>query len=819
MELVRNLRYVLRSLRRSPAFTVTAVLTLALGIGATAAVFSVVHGVLLKPLPFADPERLVGVWHEAPGMGWNQVNQSPALYFTYRDENRAFVDTGMWDNTRATVLGKTEPEELPAMLVTDGTLPLLGVQPYLGRLFSAEDDSPGTGETVVLSYGYWQSRFGGDPKAVGQALTVDGSPKEIIGVLRPDLKFLDYAPDLYLPFRFDRGEVWFGNFSYQGVARLKDGVSLEQANADVARMIPIALDSFPMPPGFSRQMVDEVRFGPQLHSLKQDVVGDVGKVLWLLFGTVGIVLLVACANVANLVLVRSEGRQQQLAVRTALGADRARLGREMLLESLVLGLSGGALGLALAAGGLELLRALEPRGLPRLDEIGLDPIVLLFTLGVSLLAPVVFGLLPILRLKVAQLVGALKEEGRGGTGGVRTRRARDLLVAAQVALALVLMIGSGLMVRSFVALRGVEPGFEDPEQVLTLRAPVPEAELASQAEVALLYERIQGELARLPGVESVALTSSVTMDRWDSNDPIFVEDFPLAESQIPPLRRFKWIGPGYFETMGNPLLAGRGIEWADVHERRDVAVITRTLAAEYWHDPAAAIGRRIRVNPNDPWREIVGVVGDVRDDGVDQKATAVVYWPMAMEDFWGEELFVPRSMAFVVRSPRVGQAALLDEVRRAVWSVNPRLPIAQVETLDEILDRSMARTSFTLVMLAIAALTALLLGGVGIYGVTSYVVAQRSREIGIRMALGARRGDVSRLVLRHGLVLAALGAGVGLVAALGLTRLMSAVLFGVRPLDPATFAAGALGAALLALTASWLPARRAAKVDPAETLY
>ncbi|HUF78211.1 MAG TPA: ABC transporter permease, partial [Thermoanaerobaculia bacterium] len=723
--LARQLRYVLRSLGRSPAFTVTAVLTLALGIGAATAVFSVVHGVLLKPLAFADPERLVGVWHEAPGMGWDEVNQSPALYFTYRDHSETFAESGMWDNTLVTVTAMGEPEELPAMMVTDGTLPLLGVRPLLGRLFTAEDDSPGTAETVLLSHGFWQRRFGGDPGAVGQVLTIDGRSREIVGVLPGDLQFLDYDPDLYLPFRFDRSEIWFGNFSYQGVARLRDGVSLEQASADVARMIPLALESFPLPPGFTRQMAEEARLGPRLRALKKDVVGDVGRALWILLGTVAIVLLVACANVANLLLVRAEGRQQQLAVRTALGAGRARLGRELLVESLVLGIAGGAAGLGLAAAAIRLLRALEPRGLPRLDEIALDPTVLLVTLGLSLLAPVAFGSLPVARLKLADLVAALKEEGRGGTAGARSRQARDVLVAAQIALALVLMIGSGLMVRSFLALQRVDPGFEAPEEVLTLRAPVPTAEAEDPAEVALVHERILAELARLPGVSSAGMSSSVTMDRWDSNDPIFVQDFPPPEGQIPPLRRFKWISPGYFETMGNPLVAGRGIAWADIRERRHVVVVSRNFALEFWKDPGEALGRRIRMTPAAPWFEIVGVVGDVRDDGVDREATAVVYWPMAAADFWGEELFVPRSMAYVVRSPRVGSESLLEEVRAAVWAVNPRLPLAQVRTLDEILARSMARTSFTLVMLGIAAATALLLGGVGIYGVTAYSVAQR----------------------------------------------------------------------------------------------
>jgi len=817
--LARQLRYTLRSLGRAPSFTVTAVLTLALGIGAATAVFSVVHGVLLKPLAFAEPERLVGIWHEAPGLGVEELNQSPALYFTYRENGETFAESGMWDNDRVTVTGTGEPEELPAMLVTHGTLPLLGIEPLYGRLFSAEDDSPGTGETVILSHGFWRRHFGGEPAAVGQALTVNGLPREIVGVLPAELQFLDYDPELYLPFRFDRGEVFFGNFSYQGVARLRDGVTLEQANADVARMIPIALDTFPLPPGFTRQMAEEAGLGPNLRLLKEDVVGDVGRALWILLATVGIVLLVACANVANLLLVRAEGRQQQLAVRTALGAGRGRLGRELLVESLALGIAGGAAGLGLAAAGLRLLRALEPQGLPRLDEITLDPTVLLVTLGLSILAPVVFGSLPVARLKLADLVASLKEEGRGGTAGARSRRARDVLVALQVGLALVLMIASGLMVRSFVALRAVDPGFEAPEEVLTLRAPVPSAEAEEPAEVALVHERILAELARLPGITSAGMSSSVTMDRNDSNDPIFVEDFPVPEGQIPPLRRFKWISPGYFETLGNPLVAGRGISWADVHERRKVAVVTRNFALEFWDDPGEALGRRIRMTPASPWWEIVGVVGDARDDGVDQPATAIVYWPMAVSDFWGEELFVPRSMAYVLRSPRVGTESLLEEVRAAVWAANPRLPLAQVRTLEEILQGAMARTSFTLVMLGIAAATALLLGGVGIYGVTAYSVAQRSREIGVRMALGARRSDVSRLVLRQGLALAGVGVAVGLAVAVAFTRFLSALLYGVAPLDLPTFTAAALGAALLALAASWFPARRAARVDPVETLY
>ena len=462
---------------------------------------------------------------------------------------------------------------------------------------------------------------------------------------------------------------------------------------------------------------------------------------------------------------------------------------------------------------------LAPQGLPRLEAIAIDPLVLLFTFGVSLAAALVFGVVPIAKLRTADLVTWLKEEGRGGSGGRRQGRARDLLVAAQIALALVLCIGSGLMVRSFRAMATVDPGFRDPAAVQTLRLSVPSAEVKDPEEAARLHEAILQKLAALPGVTAASLTSSVTMDGWNSNDPIFVDDHQSAQDEIPPLRRFKWVSPGYFATLGRPLLAGRDLAWDDVHGRRKVAVVSANFAREFWPQPQAAIGRRIRQSPTAAWREIVGVVGDARDDGAGQPPPAIVYWPMVMDDYWEPGVFTPRSMAYVLRSPRVGSAGFLAEARAAIWSVNAHLPLAEVRTLDEILRRSMARTSFTLVMLAVAASMALLLGGIGIYGVTSYAVAQRRREIGVRMALGARRWDVSRLVLRHGLVLTAVGVAVGLAAALGLTRLMSALLFGVSPVDAATFAAGAGATALLALVATWLPARRAAGVNPIETLH
>ncbi len=811
-------RQLFRKLQRSPLFSLVSIGTLALAIGANAAIFSVVHGVLLKPLPFEDPETLVGIWHSAPGLGFPKVNQSPALHFTYRDSGRVFEQVGMWDNQEVSVTGLAEPERVESMSVTDGTLAMLRVRPKLGRIFTPEDDSPGAPATVILSDAYWQSRFGADLKVLGRTLMVNSKPREIVGVLPEDLRFLRFQPDLFLPMQFDPAEVFLGNFSYQGIGRLKPGVGIAEANADVSRMIPLAAEKYTR--GISLKELQEARFAANVVPLKEDVVGDVGNVLWVLLGTVGLVLLIACANVANLFLVRTDARQQELALRTALGADRKRLSRELLLESVTLGLLGGLLGLGLAYAGIRLLVAIGPESLPRLNEIGIDPTVLLFTFLISVFSGVLFGLFPLLKYGRMSLTSALKEGGRGGSEGRERHRARSFLVVAQIALALVLLVGSGLMIRSFQALRQVHPGFERPEEVLTVRLSIPSAEVEKPEDVVSMHRRLLERVTAIPGVDSVGLSSSVTMDGWDSNDALWFEDFPVPEGQLPPIRRYKWIGEGYFETMGNPILVGRGITWNDVDTRANVVVVTENLAREYWGDPAKAIGRRVRQNfeTPGPWREIVGVVGNEHDNGVSEKPTAIVYWPMVVEKFWDQDLFAQRSMVYAIRTRRLGTATFLEEVRSAVWSVNPNLPLANVRTLQEILENSMARTSFTLTMLGIAAGVALVLGAVGIYGVISYSVSQRTREIGVRMALGAARRDVNRLVLREGAPLILAGLAFGLLAAFGLTRLMSALLFGVSPVDPVTFASVSLALAVVALVASYLPARRAAAMDPTEAL-
>jgi putative ABC transport system permease protein len=816
--LLNETRPAVRRLLRAPAFTIITVLTLAIGIGTNTAIFSVVNGVLLKPLPYPHAEQLVGVWATAPGLGFKDVNASPATYFTFREESRTLQDIGLWSNDSVSVTGSGEPEQVQALDVTDATLPLLGVPPVRGRWFSRKDDSPGSPKTVMLAYGYWQHKFGGQSTVLGRRIIIDGEAREIIGILPQNFRFMNLNPAVILPFQLDRSKSFIGNFSYQALARLKPGVTLAQANADEARMLPLMLRKFPPAPGMNLKMIEDARLGPNIRPLKEDVVGDIGKTLWVLMATIGAVLFIACANVANLLLVRAEGRQHELAIRAALGAGWSRIARELLLESTMLGLLGGVCGLALAYGALRVLVAMGPANLPRLHEISIDGSVLLFTLIVSLLAGILFGLIPVFKYAGPRLAGALRQGGRTASEGREHHRARSVLVVVQVALALVLLISSGLMIRTIRALRQVPPGFRDPQQILTLRVSIPDAQVPKPEQVVRTYNNMMDKLAALPGVTSVGLANSITMDGISDNDPVFAADHVYSESQIPALRRYKFIGPGYFKAMGNPLLAGRDLTWTNTYEMRPVVLVSATLARDLWHDVRAAVGKRVRENPKAPWREVIGVVGDERDNGVNQKAPGIIYWPILLNNFWGQPLMAMRGEAFAIRSPRTGSAGFLNEVRQAVWSVNPDLPIADVHTVQEIYDKSMARTSFTLVMLSLAAGMALLLGVVGIYGVISYSVSQRTREIGIRMALGAPQPTVQRLFLREGFWLTSIGLGCGLVAALILTRLMTALLFGVKPLDLGTYASVSLVLLTAALLASYIPARRAARVQPVDAL-
>jgi predicted permease len=816
---LQQLKQVLRRLRLSPLFTTITLITLAAGIGANTLVFSVIEGVLLKPLPYPEPARLVGVWHTAPGIQIKDLNMAPSHYFIYREQGQSFQDVALYQGDSFSVTGVNEPEQVDGLDVTESLLPLLGVAPVAGRLISAEDAKPKAPKVVMIGYGYWMSKFGGDRSVVGRTLIADGESRVIVGVLPRSFHFLDYRdPAIIAPYQFDRSTTKLGNFSYNGLARLKPGVTLEQANADVARMLPIVMNSFPAPEGFSIKLFENAHIGPQIRPLKQDVVGDIGNVLWVVMGSIGLVMLIVCANVANLLLVRVESRRQELALRAALGAGRGRIAGELFLESAILGLIGSIVGLALAYGGLRVLVAVAPENLPRIHEIGIDGPVLLFTLAVTLIASALFAFIPILKYAGVRLSTGIREGGRALSSSREQLRARNVLVVVQVALALVLLICSGLMIRTFHAMTKVNPGFTNAGEVQTFHIGIPDSQIKNDEAALRMEQEIQNRLAAIPGTTSVAIDTSVPMSGNNSNDPVLVEGRSYAEGEFPALRRFKFVSPGTFSTLGIPLIAGRDYTWDDIYQYHPVTIVSENTARELFQDPQSAIGKRIRVATTDDFREIIGVVGNVYDDGLSEKAPTSVYWPLIMKKFEGQDTAMRRYVALIVRNPRAGSENLMKDIRAAVWAVNPNLPLADVHPLQYFYDRSLARTQFTLIMIGVAGSMALLLGVVGLYGVIAYSVSQRKREIGIRMALGAQTKVLTNMFVRHGLILTGIGVACGLVAALILMRFMASILFGVSPMDPLTYIAVSVGLAATALLASYVPSRRAATVDPVDAL-
>lgn len=827
-----DLRYALRRLRQKPGFAAASLLTLALGIGATTSIFSVINGVLLKPLPYPNPGRLVALAHSAPGLNIKELNMSPALYFTYSDESRVFEDVCVWATDTASLTGVGDPEEVPALLVTNRFLSILRVQPQLGRGFIAADDDPSGQRTVILSDGYWKSRFGGDRLLIGRRILVDHTIREVIGVLPPSFQFMDRDASMVIPLRFDRKDSDLLNVSYQGLARLRPGVTIPQATADVARMLPVAVAKFPLKAGLGADLFAEARLAPVLRPLKDALIGDVGNTLWVLMATVGIVLLIACANVANLLLIRGEARRQELAIRAALGAGRGRIARELLLESVMLSLTGGALGVLLTYGLLRILTASRLPHLPRIHDISLDPLVLAVAMGISLTTGLLFGLIPALKYSRPQLANVLRGGGRSLSHGKDQSRARALLVIVQVALALVLLIGSGLMMRTFQALRHVDPGFTGASEIETMRISLPLAQVGHREEVVMrMEEEILRKLEAIQGVSAVGMTNTIPLEGGvDNSASVYVEGQESRDGATPPIRRYKSISPGYFAAMGSRLIAGRDFTWSEIYNQTPVALVSQNMARELWGgpigDPRAALGKRIRLTADDEWRQVIGVAADLRDDGLDRPAPSIAYWPMMQRHVDKAEIFMhggpPRSahrtLAYVIRTPRAGSLSLRRDLQSAVAAVNPTLPVADVKTLASVYERSLARTTFTLVLLAIASGMALLLGVIGIYGVISYSVSQRTREIGIRLALGAPLRGLIGMFVRHGVVLSAIGAACGLAAALALTQLMKAVLYNVSPTDPLTYGAVSMGLILAAGLASYVPARRAARVDPAQAL-
>jgi predicted permease len=821
--LLADLKLTCRRLFKSPGFAITVLLTLAIGIGANSAVFTVINRVLLRPLPYPDSNRLAALTLEAPGAGGlasfsNGLQLSASMYFTFAQHNRSFQSIGVWTTRNANVTGLGQPEEVHTALVSDGVLETLDVPAAAGRWFSHSDQDPHGAMTTMLSYGYWQRRFGGDRSVIGRTIQVNSQTREIVGVMPRGFRMIDQDFDLLIPLAFDPSDQKLAGFYLDGIARLKPGVTLRQADADAKRLIGIWMDSWSNGKGTNPHYYEIWRITPRFKPLKQQVIGNISGVLWVVMATVGLVMLIACMNVANLLLVRAESRHQELAIRAALGAGRARIARELLLESLCLGLIGGVLAIGVANAGLRLLIAIGPTDLPRASEIAIDGWSLAFTLGLSVFSGFLFGSIP--ALKYARITMSLGGSSRTASTGRVQMRSRNVLVVAQVAVALVLLVGALLMIRTFAALSNVEPGFTDPEHLQTMRIAIPVSLVGDALTVTRIQNEIADKLAAIPGVTSVGLASSFPMEGFDSNwDELMVEGKHYQGGE-PPLHLFGYVSPGYFNTMGTHLVAGRDFTWTDVYGLRPMVIVSESFARENWGSAAAAIDKRVRQFSSMPWQEVIGVVQDVHQHGVNEKAPEIIYWPALVNDPYSPRpaLDVARSVRFAIRSNRAGNQAFLDQVQQAVWSVNANLPLASVETMQTMYSQSLARTSFTLINLAIAGSMALLLGIIGIYGVFSYAVSQRTREIGIRLALGAQRAELKWLFVRSALMLTSIGVAIGLSVAAGLTQLMKSLLFGVHPVDVPTYVAIPVVLTVCAVLASYLPACRAARVDPVEAL-
>ncbi len=822
--LLVDLKHVFRRLGRSLGFAITVVMTLAIGIGANTAVFSVLNSVLLRPLAYPEPEQLVALHLNAPGAPGlaefrAELRLSASMYLTFAARNRAFQSIGVWGPGTASITGVAQPEQVNTAQISGGVLETLHVPAYTGQWLTATDQDSHSLGRIMLSYGYWQRRFGGDPGVVGRAVSVNSQPRVIAGVMPRGFKILNYDFDLLVPLAFDPVKEPLAGFAYRGIARLRPGVTLAQANADVAALLNVWMDSWSNGPGTDPHWYLRWKIAPALQPLKEFMVGGIDTVLWIVMATIGVVMLIACTNVANLLLVRTDARQQELAVRTALGAGRWRIARELLLESLTLGLLGGFVGVAVAYGGIRLLTTVGPAQLPRLGEISLDGWSVGFTVLLSVLSGVFFGAVPVLRYAPSQqrlpLLGAM----RTSSVSRERQRGRNLLVTAQVAMALVLLIGAVLMIRTFVAMRNVDPGFSDPASLQVMRLSIPEMLVADSSTVVRMQNSIVDKLAVIPGVSSAGFAASVPMSGAEPSWDQILIDGKVYDNDNAPMRLFNYVSPGYFRTAGTRLVAGRDFTWAEVYDLRPMGILSEGLSRTLWGSPQAAIGKRFRENTAMPWHEVVGVVEDVRENGVDQVSPATVYWPSLPPDPSApKKLRAWRNAYFAVRSSRAGTQTFIQEMQQAVWSVNSNLPVADISTMQDLYSDSMARTSFTLVMLAIAGAMALGLGILGIYGVISYAVSQRTREIGIRMALGAKKSELVWMFVRSALVLTGVGTAIGLGAAAALVRLMRTLLFGISPLDPVTFTAVPLVLATAAALASYLPARRTAAIDPVEAL-
>jgi len=815
-----DLALATRSLARQPGFTLVVIATLALGIGSTTAIFTLLDAIVLSPLPFHEQERLVTIAHAAPARGLDDAGQCAAWHFTYEEENRVFEDIGMYRFGIATITGVGEPEVVPATYTTSGTLRALRLSPVLGRLLGPEDEAQDAPLELMLGYSFWQTRFAGASDVLGQSFEVNGSTWSVAGVLPRDFRSLEQDSSVILPLRYERASLFVGNIGASAVARLRPGVTLHEAHNDLARMLPMAWEKFPGGPVAASS--DPASYSPVLQVLRDDLAGTAPRLLWLLQGGVAIVLLIACANIANLMLVRSDERTSEMAVRVALGASRRRIAWEYLKESLILGAVGGGSGLLLGHLIVKAVLLSEASNLPRLEQVSMSPGVVLFAAGVSMAAAILFGSAPALKSCRTDPASALRAVGASG-GGRGSQRFQDVLATTQLALALVLLVATGLMLRSVLFLAAIDPGF-NPADVLSLRLTVPSSDTDGEGmEVAAdTHALIARRLSALPGVDVVGLSNALPMDGFGNVNPFYAENAESAGGNVP-LRGHKWIGPDYFEALQIPLLVGRTFTEDEIMARFPGAVLSESLAREYFGTPEAAIGQRVAARPEPVrWHEVIGVVPDILEWGATDSTQPIAYWPQVTLAFWQgsslESVATWSSMSYAIRSDRVGTEGLLEDVRDVVWSVDSNLPLRAFRPLAEMAASWTAQARFTLLLVGGSALMALILACVGIYGVIAYGIVQRSRELAIRVALGAQTDSILRLVLRRAAVICGLGAALGLVPALSLTRLMSNLTHGTPGIDPLTYVLVPILLIAVGLFASYLPARRAATTDPLRIL-
>jgi len=810
--ILRDVRMAMRRMIRKPMFTALAGVTLAVGIGANTAIFSVVDGVLLDPLPFPDSDRLVSVNHTAPGLNLPVVPHSEGFYLRYQEGLHTLESFAVFGEATVNLITDGDPKRLVAADVSQEFFQVMGVSPERGRGFAPGEDRLGAEPVAILGHGVWQQDFGADPELVGQLAEMSGVRRRVVGIMPAGFDFPN-STEVWLPLAIDDAEPEVGNLRFLGVGRLSQGAGAASVNAEMREILYRIADDNPVE--LPREVIDQTGLAPDVKPLRDLYVADVAQALWVLLGTVGFVLLIACANVANLFLVRAEGRQREQALRTALGASRSDMTRQYLTESVGLAVGSGILGLGLAAVGVRALLAMAPMDLPLSGEVGIDGSVLGFTALISVGSGFLFGLFPAFGYARKDLSGALKEGGRSSTSGRERHRVRSVLVVAQVALALILLVGSGLMARSFSETRNIDPGF-DPQDRLAFRVTLPEADYPEASAVSAFHRQIQDRAAGIPGVLSAALISAIPLEEQKRASPMEAEDRPMEEGVLGPLVDRRRASPGYFRAMGIQLLEGRELTWEDGGNALRSVVVSETLARTFWPDESSVVGKRLRNqgSPDEPW-EVVGVARDVRFESLAQEPAPLGYFPMITGT--PDEPDPERSFAVVLQ---VGADPLvfIPPARQILRELGPRIPMVDPAPVVRTYRAAMAATSFTAILLGIASAIAMILGTVGIYGVISFIVSRRTQEIGVRMALGAPRGAVLRAVLARGMVLTGLGIGLGLVGAWGVSRVLTSLLYGVSATDPLVYAGTSAGLAAVALLASWIPARRAATVDPVEAL-